>query len=292
MNSENWFNQIKEDTIYHYTGEHALSHFILGDKLLLTHFSQQNDCAELEYGRAIFDKSIPPIIPERFQNYSEYLRPFGNIKQCSNNCFTFSFSTKKDMVSLWALYASNGGYAIEFSSTKIKESLKKFIENNKRIKKIKLSDFRYTEIEDKFHFDYCNYDKIQSANYCRDFVKSILSNVYASRKMDDGIEFALQLSCIQEHIIPFFKHKSFADESEIRIACSGAYLNQRVKNIDGKLRFPLFPVCDAITKVIVSPHGDVTKLYDAAVSLQKESGLNFEIEKSDSTYRVKTKEGK
>ena len=287
MNSENWFSQIKEDKIYHYTGELALSHLVLGEDLLLTHFTNQNDCAELKYGRAIFDKSISEIIPERFQNYRESLRYLWNIKQCSDNCFTFSFSTKKDMVSLWALYASNGGYSIEFSSAKIKELFKKFIKNNKRTEKVKLSGLRYAEIEDKFHFDYCCYDKVQSAGSCCNFVKSLLSNIYATRKMDDEIEVALQLLCIQEHIIPFFKHRSFADESEIRIACSGAYLNQRAKNIDGKLRFPLFPVCDAITKVIVSPHGNSAKLYDTAVTLRKKSGLDFEIEKSDSTYRIK-----
>lgn len=292
MNSQTWFNQIKEPILWHYTSQNVLDEFLKDNNCLYaTRYSELNDSQEINFGRDVFNSAIKEFVQFKLakmgekRNWTDILRHSQYADVAKWTCFISSFTTKKDMVSLWNLYAPNGGYSIGFSTEILRESLNKFSALLPKPEKINVTSLCKTEIKYQTHFDYCSYDLQKMMDNCLDFVKKSLDSIYCNRAMNDSIELAIQLVDIRENLIGTFKHRSFSDESEVRISYFGPSLFQKMQRIGEKSRVPLFSIRDAIKEVIVSPYGDSCQLYSHAEILRKKYNLDFALYQSSSPYR-------
>ena len=296
MSKENWFSQIQEDVLWHYTTTCQLENFIGENKCLnVNTFKKTNDIKEFEHGREIFQEAVSGLSKlagighwnqECKDNTPDFFNAFTQSK------YIFCMSPWRDQVAMWKVYPRyiHCGIAIGFDIKKIKEKLRNFIDKPKE-KKTLLSPFDGQEIKnvrDQIHFDYCLYDRQQAISdaqhYTMKFFNWETENDPSVSDCNDLLK--LQLLFLQEEITSRYKNESFAYEKEVRIS----YWLCPQKGKDGTFEpapdsIPLFPIKDAISQIIVSPLADFKTTQRELELIMQRNHIQIDIQRSNSTYR-------
>jgi len=243
MNSENWFSQIKEDVLWHYTDVDALKS-IITDDLKLFSTSQKNDKFESQFGRDIFDKALLGLY--HLIGFSELKKEISDIhfyEKMTKSSFIFSMTTNRDSACFWQTYAKNkNGIAIGINASLLKNKLKKYIKALPELK-LQYNGKPILGIKERLHLNYCIYNEDEifanALKYASEFFA--LQDEISDRDL-----VIIQLMFLREEISYCYKHPSFLGENEVRISCWNPTLTEQSEK-------KLFPVKDMISEIIVSP---------------------------------------
>lgn len=283
--------KIPERTLFHYTSLDVMNEMCKenGD-FLATHFMFLNDTHEFFLGVQLalrelescssLPKDLVKDLPQ-FQtdarNHIIRLLNSGNISP-----WIVSFSKEPDSLSQWVSYTDRikGGVAIGFDSYAIQKAIREE-EKAPLFPSVKLS----------FHMMRCRYT---NDNNAKDWLKTVFSNVTTS-----GPFQAASLNERKQRILAAIiicaaaiKNKSFSPEMESRLVvlCSQEALRDRYKFVGGKPRIETrlfgnkYKLAQAISSVVISPHGNRAKLISTVNLLRLKLGRNIPIWLSMSSY--------
>ena len=241
MGKENWFNQVQEDVLWHYTDVISLKS-IISNGLKLFSSTQKNDINESHYGRNIFDRAMCGLYHLMgFDELKAQIKDTDFYKKMTESSFLFSMTTNKDNACFWQTYAKNDeGISIGIKTDLFRNRLKEYID---KIKKSPL-EYKGKQIkypEQRLHFAYCLYNEedmvVDSLKFVNDF--------YASTNPPESELFAVQMMFLREEISYRYKHPSFYGENEVRITCWDPWQQEGEEN--------LFFINEMIEEIIISP---------------------------------------
>lgn len=281
---------ISSSTVYHYTSLDVLNEMCKenGD-LLCTHFMSLNDNQEFFLGlsmvlnqleRVLRAKKTKPDIIKLYQkniwrNVLHFLRTEAIAPWIT------SFSDDPDSLYQWVAYTDrkDGGVAIGFDIELLREK-EKLIQTNPGTKQTI-----------GCRFEKCLYTDDHNLNSrIRRFLDEELNRtISAPSKYDNKqIEMLATVYILASRI----KNPSFCQEKESRLIMTPIQqeLANRYRFVGGKPRIATKffgqgrELSEAITSVVISPHGDRAKLISAVNLLRQHLSLKFKIYLSSSSY--------
>lgn len=185
--------------IYHYTDLNGLKGIIENHSLWATNMYFLNDAAEMHHGISAFENALKYLGDELNEHSIRMLHNAldGQRQHQARHNYNISFCQHSDLLSQWRGYAGAQGVSLEFDSEELKKSL---AFGNSRV--ISHEVF-YTDPE----------STLEAKAEIVDFVKS---EAFTKNNNSLFYEFA-NFSNLFNGILPFFKHRSFSEESEYRI---------------------------------------------------------------------------
>lgn len=243
MNSENWFSQIKEDVLWHYTNIDALKSIVTDGLKLFSSF-KKNDKFESQFGRDVFDRALLGLYHLiGFSELKEEISDIDFYEKMTKSSFIFSMTSNRDNACFWQSYAKNkNGIAIGINTSRLKNKLKKYIESLSELK-LQYKGEPIPGIKERLHLNYCIYNEDEmfanALKYTSEFFA--LQDEILDRNL-----VILQLMFLREEISYCYKHPSFLGENEVRITCWNPTLTEQIAK-------QLFPIKDMISEIIVSP---------------------------------------
>lgn len=106
--------------IYHYTSGEGLKGIIENKELWFTNADFLNDRTEIQHTHILIDKVLDGFRSEKNQDEIEEFKGYiHNYVKPDNRIYSASFSLDKDSNLLWANYATDDGYNIEFDINKL-----------------------------------------------------------------------------------------------------------------------------------------------------------------------------
>lgn len=212
------------DKIYHYTDVNGIYNIINNKSFWLTKSDFLNDEKELVY----FYKILKIVLKENeFENinfdFVEWLKVVAS--ESLKNVFILSFSTEKDSLPLWEMYANGNGYNMEIQYNKyFNEFWNKNIfvttSTNEKIYMTRKNDSgKFCGVE-----EFVVYDETVQKNRVKELLEGIdksieFVNEYNEDTKECGLVRELQSRIASELIncMMLFKDKSFSYEKEYRI---------------------------------------------------------------------------
>lgn len=189
---------------YHYCRFDVCNKILKEQTLRLCDIYKMNDYKEIAWQKE--------LLLEVLENYTinesakEYILKTYDLN--AKHIFISSLSKKRDLLSQWRSYGDDGqGIAIGFNLTELN---------------IKFTPpvFHIVKPEEKIGILECNYDFDEQKKFISDYIDYYLDPDY---RLSNGEKIskqsALLLACIDiKHFASQFKHPSFSEEKEIRIA--------------------------------------------------------------------------
>lgn len=275
-----------KDLIWHYTSIDVGSKILDRETgLYATDFHFLNDSEEVFYGIRKVKDFIEEIKkqPDTFLKSIDYpdssfsSLPFLSneiLGYCQESCNTLKyvhpyfvcFSHNPDSLYQWRSYTPNGGLCFGISSSEFRNHFPQTTDSFDGIFITYIPfNIRYGEKDCTFPecliMGKCLYDEIAQKQLLIKAIKNQYEksqNQFAQfeEKNKTGGYLIPILACIL-----LFKHPSFAEEEEERICLWGPATFKRVKIVGGKPRIPIHCytetyLCDAITGIFISPHGN------------------------------------
>ena len=279
---------VSAPTIYHYTSSDVLPVFFDENAdLYCTNSKCLNDPTELLVGTFHFvdyikangwlDEGHARLLKINIQE---------SIQQDWFDAWIMSLTELKDDLSQWRGYVpgKKGGYAIGFNTGKLVDALKKLTRNEmiKGINKIPI-------------LTRCWYVEQNKADIAM-LYKSMLAKYGSDIKQYQG-EKKISPETARSVLATIFpmamhiKHNAFWQEKESRIIVTVPGCDySKVKILGGKPRIPLgipllgIKLHTLIDRIVVSPHGDKTLLYEQVKWLKNREGADFDIVQSEIPY--------
>lgn len=285
-------NQERSKRIYHYTSLETL--YKLVDGVKDNHFTfyagsiyTMNDSQEMNLGYEYIKKNLPQIEDKLHVNAEERISLLFN--QAENNIheafikgmiqsdmtnFVVSFSSKPDVLPLWALYGDNGaGVCLEFSPFMIKKYYKE------------LSLDRHIQIME------CVYGEIEISNFLMENLEVVyrlfLKAIKSSKNKTPNIQ-SQYLAIMCSVVGAFVKHKGFSYEEEIRMnifkdKCDWKFSNTRMGQRKAFVETPI--PTSALTKIIIGPVTPISSIRNSLIMTLRAKGIILEPEQSGIPYR-------
>lgn len=187
--------------IYHYTDLNGLKGIIENNSLWATNLYFLNDSQELLHGMECIKESLPHLADELGERYISLINNAMNNfdLKLSKRIYNISFCLEPELLSQWRGYASTQGVCLEFNSDDLIWALD-FGDSEQQAGKV-----IYTEVGATF----------DAKNEAIAFFKKLESvDDNKKRKLYEPVHAANFAS----RVTPFFKHYSFREEKEFRIA--------------------------------------------------------------------------
>lgn len=281
---------ISRSTVYHYTSLNVLNEMCKenGD-LFCTHFMSLNDNQEFFLGLSIVLNQLESVLRAK-KTKPDVIELFQKIT--SRNVLHFlrteaiapwitSFSDDPDSLYQWVAYTDRkeGGVAIGFDIGLLREK-EKLIQTNPDSKRAI-----------GCRFEKCLYtDDHNLSIHVRRFLDEELNLTISapSKYKNKQIEILATIYILASTI----KNPSFCQEKESRLIMLPTLpeASIRYRFVGGKPRIATKffgqsrELAEAITSVVISPHGDRAKLISAVNLLRRQLGLKFPIYVSCSSY--------
>ena len=312
--------------IFHYTDSNGLLGILSSNSLFATHYKYLNDLTE---GAAIRDLILPIIEDEiaeitpklvvkgwldklfyevhgtsghRFQAekiYAAFVRAIDNVSPCFVTSFCRhnrdSQSYQHGLLSQWRAYGSMVGFALEFDEEQLTMLIKRE-HDAYAYAGLGFDNVVYDKYNGRFNPD--NYNGIAREMIRQQFENAGIdaSSITGTANIDAA---ALRFASSN----PFFKHRSFSEEQEYRVA---AVCFRAVKAAEGERRpgkpihfrvkdgliipyIELFKMLEhplPITSAIIGPHPYQDKQEEALKILIESKGLHIDIRRSGIPYRT------
>lgn len=274
--------------IYHYTSLDVLNEMCKenGD-LFCTHFMSLNDSQEFFLGVNLVINKLPTILSpseirqyklEHFQEnaYNEMLQM---LRTESIAPWVTSFSADPDSLYQWVAYTDRkqGGMAIGFDITLLNKHVS-LVQDNPKLN----------------HVIGCRLEKCQYVDstsldaHIRNVIVSWLAGSTSSKKTNTKASIFAAIYILASTI----KNQSFSQEKESRLIMIPTRKegSRRYKFVGGKPRIATeffgtkHKLAKAISSVVISPHGDRSKLVSSVNLLRQQLNLTFPIFLSSSSY--------
>lgn len=187
--------------LFHYTNLNALSGIVEERKFRMSKIQYLNDTEEFEYtlnmARRVIKQEITSCNPEEKELLEEISSRISAKRRL--NIFVACLTSKENSLSQWRSYADNAhGICIRFDTNHLTDSLE--------------------NAETNFHFWKCIYSE---ATQWAILTELIDNTIREFRKLDDSKEnLIIRFIKLLIRIAPIFKHPSFNEEEEWRIATS------------------------------------------------------------------------
>lgn len=272
------------DVLYHYTTLDSLKKILDASSTVLraTHYSQMNDWKEIEIGYEILYDKLQAEKP--FENEKVIFDLLNEIKNKMKHCYLISFSKNADTLSQWRAYTStaSGGVCIGFYSKSLQTDRETFY----------LSPCSYTKC--------INSSSLIDCGSIIDIAKYRVSNEgqknieIQSKKDEMSIQLLLAyggklttINCLDdlEAFVTTVKHHGFYEEQEWRLIAVRPNIKKYPEKLSDKnkrfIEFPFKPV-SAISKIIISPHGDKNKIRNVIECYKNKGILSEDCEVIDS----------
>ena len=295
-NKEHWFEQITEQTLWHYTSIGVLDKLANPEGFIkATHYKSEIDTSEMFYGRKLWEKIIkkkvtPPSellfkemsrtdLIDRSEFIKKYLEEDSEcFRILKDNIFIFCMTTLKDSQFHWENYASHpDGIAIGINVNELKKCITLFIENFKEpSKSFQVTSLSRYPIPYKMHLDYCSYGSFASLKKLLKTINLLLPYI---DKTDEILQI-LQLASIREETVPFAKQKKYSAENEVRLTYSGPDLLNNACEINEKKMIDIFPSAQLIDTVIISPFAN-KDCCEQVDNIKKKYKLDFTVRLSN-----------
>ncbi|PZW39680.1 Protein of unknown function (DUF2971) [Mesonia algae] len=114
-------NEIPEK-LYHYTSYDSVFNIINSKKLWITQINFLNDESEFKYAGDIGRRYLIKLLKSSLGNDEKYVYEKlleNTVFDHSNNCFVFSLSEEKDLLSQWRGYCKDSGVSMGFNYTEL-----------------------------------------------------------------------------------------------------------------------------------------------------------------------------
>lgn len=279
FNKANWFNQIKEPILWHYTSIDVLDSILRpGGSIKGTYYKNESDKDELLYGRSIWNE----IMDKRkwFDRKEQYLWRCVNKCECLStvreNTFLFCLTVLEDSLFHWDNYTpEKTGIAIGFQVSRLKDALTNLIISfPDEPPTFKVTEICRSPVPFQVHMDYCKYGN--ETDQEKDISVFIDNKVIPYLDQEDTILRILQQFYYCEAVVPFIKRERFSSEKEVRIYYSGPNLLKNSNLVGDKQMIDLFPATHMIDTIMLSPKNEDI-CYSKVCDIQKKYKTDFSI---------------
>lgn len=246
---------MSNETHWHYTDAGGLIGILRNKELWASSLGYLNDSAEVAFGLE--------VLKDALERYSSGRSPWPSgipVARSPLDVYSVSFSTEGDLLSQWRGYAGGRGYALGFELAKLVH-----ISRGPGDHSVEPYAVRYgSEAEQKV---------------LEELTMRALSN--GGELSDDDARFLLRN-------LPRYKHQSFAEEREWRLAI----LDAEPSKVDFRVRegrlLPYLPVAvpvDALTHVRLGPGATLADVAAVHLALTRFGWSDVVVDQSASPYR-------
>jgi hypothetical protein len=192
------------EVLYHYTGPVALQGIVESRSLWATRIDYLNDRREFHIA---LDESLALLASkttsDTLRKLADYVRDKFEGLVPRKDVYVVSLSARADLLSQWRAYApDSGGYSIGFRTADLVKGH-----------------------AERFYFGRCVYRKTERAELLLQLLTSAVENAEQADERTGGVVGAgLELVTAVFFLSPFFKHDSFEEEAEWRIAVMPMHL--------------------------------------------------------------------
>lgn len=211
------------DTLYYYTNVETMKYILQDSNIFATNLLYMNDSEEYFNGL----KELRNIINQKYKGKIKPLTEDLLERKLAQEVtsYSISFSTAKDLLSQWSMYAGESGVslALEFTGSERYEGYEGYSEDGKEKRK-RIADF--TIMPRKVH--YCTKAAMTDYNY-RKTKKEIWQAIEENNSAVTVKDLIANAENIWTDMTPYVKRYEFSAEEEYRLVFDWAKIREKLR---------------------------------------------------------------